>query len=85
MNADRGFGLVGGACGGPALGFDLSCKGQGTLGQGRADQLIHQHAEEDHIANQTAIGQGCGGDCHTQGHTGLGQQGDAQVLGNITK
>ena len=62
---------------------DIPCPGQGPLGQARPHQFIDQHGEKDDIPDQRAIGAaqhpaGCG--AHTQGHAGLGQQRDAQVL-----
>ena len=52
----------------------------GDLGQRGACQLIHQHREQHHVAHHVAVRElgGCGS--HAQCHTGLRQQGDAEVL-----
>ena len=45
-----------------------------------ACQLIHQHREQHHVAHHVAVRElgGCGS--HAKCHTGLRQQGDAEVL-----
>ena len=55
----------------------------GDLGQRGACQLIHQHREQHHVAHHVAVRElgGCGS--HAQCHTGLRQQGDAEVLLDI--
>ncbi len=77
------LGLVVGTGAGAAFGVDLAGTGQGHLGKGGANQLIHQHGEQHHIAHDSAVGQGRSGSGHAQGNTGLGQQGNAQVGGNV--
>ena len=69
--------FVGGTGAGFAVGLDLAGQGQGALGQGRAYQLVDQDAEQNHVADLAAVGQGGGGHGHAQCHTGLGQQGNA--------
>ena len=61
-------------------GTDLSSGSQCDLGQRGACQLIHQHREQHHVAHHVAVRElgGCGS--HAQCHTGLRQQGDAEVL-----
>ena len=65
---------------GASLGTDLSSGSQCDLGQRGACQLIHQHREQHHVAHHVAVRElgGCGS--HAQCHTGLRQQGDAEVL-----
>ena len=75
-----GFVFLPGA--GAAFGLDLAHGKQRALGQGRAYQLIHQHAEQHHIPGQSAVGQGGSGDGHAQSNASLGQQRDAQVVGD---
>ena len=67
---------------GDGLGRDFSGSRQGNLGQDGAYQLVDQHGEEDDAAHDGTLGtEVCGdGGGHTQSHTGLGQQGDAQVF-----
>ena len=68
---------------GASLGTDLSSGSQCDLGQRGACQLIHQHREQHHVAYHVAVRElgGCGS--HAQCHTGLRQQGDAEVLLDI--
>ena len=68
---------------GASLGTDLSSGSQCDLGQRGACQLIHQHREQHHVAHHVAVRElgGCGS--HAQCHTGLRQQGDAEVLLDI--
>ena len=68
---------------GASLGTDLSSGSQCDLGQCGACQLIHQHREQHHVAHHVAVRElgGCGS--HAQCHTGLRQQGDAEVLLDI--
>ena len=65
---------------GASLGTDLSSGSQCDLGQCGACQLIHQHREQHHVAHHVAVRElgGCGS--HAKCHTGLRQQGDAEVL-----
>ena len=68
---------------GASLGTDLSSGSQCDLGQRGACQLIHQHREQHHVAHHVAVRElgGCGS--HAKCHTGLRQQGDAEVLLDI--
>ena len=61
----------------------LSCREQRVLGEGRRYQLVDQHGEEHHIADHSAIGETCRGDSHSQGHTCLRKEGDAQIFLDI--
>ena len=65
------------------VGMDLPGGKEGVLGQGGAHQLVYQHRKEHHAAHHSPVGQLRGSQSHSQGHTGLGQQGDAQVLLNL--
>ena len=51
-------------------------------GQERSDQFVDQYAEQDDIADQSSLfsTQRLGGHDHAQGHTGLREQGNAQVF-----
>ena len=68
---------------GASLGTDLSSGSQCDLVQRGACQLIHQHREQHHVAHHVAVRElgGCGS--HAKCHTGLRQQGDAEVLLDI--
>ena len=62
-------------------GLDVTGLGEGLTGQQRAEQLIDQYGEEDDVADQLALSsQLPGSDAHTQRHTCLRQQRDAQIL-----
>lgn len=65
------------------FGLNVTGFGQSPLGEGRTNQFIDQHGEQDDVPDQGTFGTAkdtVGGGAHAQGHTGLGQQGDAQVL-----
>ena len=66
------------------VGGDLPGGGQGHLGEHRADQFINQYGEQHNVADDSTLRPEIGGngDGHTQRHTGLGEQGDAQIFGN---
>ena len=68
---------------GASLGTDLSSGSQCDPSQRGACQLIHQHREQHHVAHHVAVRElgGCGS--HAKCHTGLRQQGDAEVLLDI--
>ena len=68
---------------GASLGTDRSSGSQCDLGQRGTCQLIHQHREQHHVAHHVAVRElgGCGS--HAKCHTGLRQQGDAEVLLDI--
>ena len=69
---------------GLALGTDLAGLQQRHSSQCRANQFIHQHAEQYHIAHQRTAGQGSGCHGHAQGYTSLGQQGDTEIFYDIS-
>ena len=61
------------------FGLNVTGFGQGPLGEGRTNQFIDQHGEQDDVPDQGAFCTaenpvGCA--AHSQGNTGLGQQGD---------
>ena len=60
MDVEVRTGFVGGTGAGLFLGFDLASQQQGALGQSGAYQLVDQHAEQNHIANQCAVSQSSG-------------------------
>ncbi len=71
VQSDGCLRFVGGTGAGTAFRFDLTGGGQAELGQGRADQLIHQHREEHDVAHHVAVGKLSGLGCHAQRHASL--------------
>ena len=63
------------------FGLNVTGPGQGPLGEGRTDQFIDQHGEQDDVPDQGTFSTAeypVSSAAHAQGYTGLGQQGDAQ-------
>lgn len=63
------------------FGLNVTGPGQGPLGEGRTNQFIDQHGEQDDVPDQGTFCSAeypVGSAAHSQGHTGLGQQGDTQ-------
>ena len=68
------------------LGANFAGLLQGNFGEEGAYQLVDQHREQGDVGYHRAVlAQTCLGlNGHTQRHTGLGQQGDAQIFYYLT-